>query len=157
MKIQNSLFLHIAILCLSFFSYGKTAQAQSFTVRTTAYTHSEADHLIYGKSTASGTQLRAEQKYTSAAADWSRFPLGTTFRIKGDSTIYVVDDYGIALVGTSTIDIYRPSKKAMNNWGVREVRIEILKIGDVERSRKILKSRSNFGFVKSMHRSMSRS
>ena len=156
MKIQKSLILQSAILCFSFFAFEKSAQAQSFTVRTTAYTHSEADHLIYGKSTASGTQLRAEKKYTSAAADWSRFPLGTTFRIKGDSTIYVVDDYGIALVGTSTIDIYRPSKEAMDRWGVREVQIEILKVGDIERSRKILKSRSNFGFVKSMHQSMTR-
>ncbi len=100
--------------------------------------------------------MQCNQQYTSAAADWSRFPLGTKFKIKGEPTIYVVDDYGIALVGTSTIDIYRPSKEAMGKWGVRTVEIEILKTGNMKKSRRILKSRGKLGFVKRMHTDMSR-
>ena len=152
------------ILATSFviaFSLASTesAYSQTFQVRTTAYTHTEDDHLVYGRSTASGTTLRAGARYTSAAADWSRFPLGTTFRIKGDKsgTIYVIDDYGIALVGTSTIDIYCPTKEAMNRWGVRHIEIEILETGDIERSRRILASRKKWRFVNAMHSDMTRS
>ena len=153
------LFKSLSILLFTgsaFFVTAQTAAAQSFTIRTTAYTHSEDDHLVYGKSTASGTQLKCNQQYTSAAADWSRFPLGTKFKIKDEPTIYVVDDYGIALVGTSTIDIYRPSRESMGKWGVRNVEIQILKTGDIKKSRRILKSRGKFGFVKRMHTDMSR-
>ncbi len=50
-------------------------------VRTTAYTHTEADHLPYGNRSALGTELRYTPEYHSVAADWSRFPLGTKFRI----------------------------------------------------------------------------
>ncbi|MFT5468708.1 MAG: 3D (Asp-Asp-Asp) domain-containing protein [Verrucomicrobiales bacterium] len=61
-------------------------------VRTTAYTHDEASHTKWAKHTASGGQLTATQRYTSAAADWSRFPVGTVFRVIGEPTVYVVDD-----------------------------------------------------------------
>ena len=77
-------------------------------VRTTAYTHSERDHLAYGPRNAVGTALKYTSSVRSAAADWSVYPLGTTFRIKGQPYLYVVDDYGSALVGTGTIDIYQP-------------------------------------------------
>ena len=33
----------------------------------------------------------------SAASDWSRFPLGTRFRIADTNEEYMIDDYGIAL------------------------------------------------------------
>jgi 3D (Asp-Asp-Asp) domain-containing protein len=52
-------------------------------VRTTAYTCSEDDHLVYGSLNATGTNLRYNDKVRSAAADWSFYPVGTTFRIKG--------------------------------------------------------------------------
>jgi len=95
-------------------------------VRTTAYTHEEADHQPYGRSTAIGTTLRCSRDYTSAAADWSRFPLGTKFQIVGEPTVYVIDDCGGALYGTNTIDIYRPNLAAMHAWGTRHVQIKIL-------------------------------
>lgn len=98
-------------------------------VRTTAYTHTESDHLKYGNKNAIGTILQCRKDYNSAAADWSRFPLGTKFLIAGDSTVYVVDDCGGALWGTSTIDIYRPSMAAMHAWGTRHVEIKILEYG----------------------------
>jgi 3D (Asp-Asp-Asp) domain-containing protein len=96
------------------------------TVRTTAYTHEEADHQAYGRSNAIGTTLQCSRNYTSAAADWSRFPLGTKFQIVGEPTVYVIDDCGGALYGTNTIDIYRPNMASMNAWGTRHVQIKIL-------------------------------
>ena len=112
------------------------------TVRTTAYTHTEADHVKYGKKTALGTDLRYTPEYHSVAADWSRFPLGTKFRIKGYDRLFVVDDYGSALAGTRTIDIYFPTRERMNNWGVRHVEVQILEFGSFHESRKILAARA---------------
>ena len=120
-------------------------------VRTTAYTHTEADHIKYAKNTAAGTQLRAEASYTSAAADWSVFPLGTIFRIRGLDRIFVIDDYGSALVGTETIDLYHPDRQGMNTWGVQHVEIEILEHGCLEDSLKILSGRVRYAHCKQMH------
>lgn len=124
-------------------------------IRTTAYTHTEDDHKAWGRKTALGTLLRCTQDYNSAAADWSRFPVGTVFKIKGESTTYVVDDYGSALVGSDTIDIYRPSIGSMNNWGVRHVDIEIIKNGCFKRSKEILEDRQHVVHCAEMYRNIS--
>lgn len=124
------------------------------TVRTTAYTHTEADHLKYGKLTALCTELRYTPEYHSVAADWSRFPLGTKFRIKGFDRLFVVDDYGKALTGTRTIDLYFPTKERMNNWGARWVEIEVLEFGSFHESRKILASRARNAHCLAMLASM---
>lgn len=124
------------------------------TVRTTAYTHTEADHIKYGNKTALGTPLRHELAYHSAAADWSRFPLGTKFKIVGYDRVFVVDDYGKALVGSMTIDLYFPTAKLMNQWGVRFVKIEILEFGSFHESRKILAERANHPHCLAMLASM---
>ncbi len=110
-------------------------------VRTTAYTHTEGDHLEYGARTAAGTKLLHGQ-IRSAAADWSVYPVGTVFQIQGDSSLYIVDDYGSALVGTRTIDLYKPTTSSMNQWGTRKVNIRILKWGSFVRSLAILKPRA---------------
>lgn len=110
-------------------------------VRTTAYTHSEADHLQYGARTAVGTELKAGT-IRSAAADWSVYPLGTVFQIQGDPSVYVVDDYGRALVGTRTIDIYQPTTNLMNLWGTRNVNIRVLRWGSPSKSLAVLKPRA---------------
>lgn len=128
--------------------------ADVHVVRTTAYTHTEIDHLKYGRKTAAGTRLQASQRYNSAAADWSRYPLGTKFKIKGDPTIYVVDDYGRALVGTGTIDIYKPSRASMNDWGVRNVEIEVLEDGDSRLARAILEKRLHYEHCRTMYRAL---
>ncbi len=128
----------------------KLHSSRHMTVRTTAYTHTESDHLVYGRKNALDTPLRLSRSYTSAASDWSRFPVGTTFRIKGNNRTYIIDDYGSALVGTDTIDIYHSSKKAMNQWGVRHVEIEILKWGDYEKSRQVLQERRGYSHVRKM-------
>jgi 3D (Asp-Asp-Asp) domain-containing protein len=98
-------------------------------VRTTAYTHSERDHHRYGACSALGTPLKYGA-LNSAAADWARWPAGTRFRIKATGENFIVDDYGFALAGTNTIDLYKPTRTAMSQWGVRRVTIEIIEWGD---------------------------
>lgn len=128
------------------YSYKK----RELNVRTTAYTHSESDHIEYGRKTALGTQLKFSREYTSAASDWSRFPVGTEFRIKGLNRHFVIDDYGSALLGKDTIDLYFTSKSAMNRWGVKHVDIVITKYGDFEKSREILSQRTKYHHCRKM-------
>jgi 3D (Asp-Asp-Asp) domain-containing protein len=109
-------------------------------VKTTAYTESEDDHLVYGAKSAVGGRLKYG-KVRSAAADWSVYPVGTVFQIEGDPHSYEVDDYGSALVGTGTIDIYKPSKAAMRDYGARHVNIKIIKWGSTAESLAIMKPR----------------
>ena len=119
-------------------------------VRTTAYTCSECDHLVYGSQNATGTLLRYTDRVRSAAADWSFYPVGTSFRIKGLPYLYVVDDYGSALTGTGTIDIYKPSKEIMNQWGRRNVEITVVQWGSFTRSAQILAGRTKYSHCKQM-------
>ncbi|MES2995762.1 MAG: 3D domain-containing protein [Verrucomicrobiota bacterium] len=119
-------------------------------VRTTAYTCSEDDHLIYGSKNATGTNLRYTNNVRSAAADWSFYPVGTTFRIKGLPYLYVVDDYGSALTGTGTIDIYKPTKGIMNQWGRRTVEVNIVQWGSFDRSARLLSQRCKYAHCKQM-------
>jgi len=123
-------------------------------VRTTAYTHTEKDHLQYGARNAVGGRLR-HGAVRSAAADWSRYPLGTRFRIFGQPEVYEIDDYGSALVGKDTIDLYKPNARSMRQWGARHVEIEVLEWGDFEESLKVLVPRMGKGrHVDAMVRSL---
>jgi 3D (Asp-Asp-Asp) domain-containing protein len=125
-------------------------------VRTTAYCHDENDHIVYGKLSAAGSPLRYGT-VRSAAADWSRFPLGTRFRVANQpGIIYEVDDYGSALVGTNTIDIYCPSQLLMNHWGVRHLDIEIINWGSFERSAQLMRDRTAYPHIREMLNSISR-
>jgi 3D (Asp-Asp-Asp) domain-containing protein len=114
-------------------------------VRTTAYARGEngGHHNAIGKRLSSHTCL-------SAASDWSRFPLGTRFRIVGTTDEYIIDDYGTALIGTNTIDLYKNSRLEMRRWGVRRVDIDILQWGSDENSLKVLAPRSKHRYVKRM-------
>lgn len=114
-------------------------------VRTTAYSHTEKG----GKHNAVGTYLSGRH-VMSAASDWSRFPLGTRFRLVTSKEEYIIDDYGTALIGTSTIDLYKPSRLDMKRWGVRHVDIDILQWGSKEESLKVLASRSKHQSVRRM-------
>ena len=118
-------------------------------VRTTAYTHGESDHIVYGAKTAVGTQLKYGN-LRSAAADWSVYPVGTIFQIEGLPYVYQVDDYGSALVGTNTIDLYKPDKETMKVWGVRNVNIRVLKWGSFSKSLSIMKPRSSYPHIRRM-------
>jgi 3D (Asp-Asp-Asp) domain-containing protein len=114
-------------------------------VRTTAYTRVEEG----GHKNALGTYLSGRH-VMSAASDWSRFPLGTRFRICSSREEYIIDDYGTALVGTSTIDLYKPTKLEMKRWGVRNVDIDILQWGSEEKSLQVLGPRAKHPQVQSM-------
>ena len=114
-------------------------------VRTTAYARGEKG----GGRNAVGEYLSGRH-IMSAASDWSRFPLGTRFRIANTKDEYVIDDYGTALIGTSTIDLYKPTRLEMKRWGVRRVDIEILQWGSTEQSLKVLASRKKHPSVRRM-------
>lgn len=116
------------------------------TVRTTAYTCTEAG----GKNNAIGSRLRFGGDVYSAASDWSWLPLGTRFRMSATGRTYVIEDYGCALVGRKTIDLYQPSMSAVRAWGVRTVDIEILEWGSKEMSLKLLKPRATRGYIRTM-------
>ena len=169
------------------------ARANFQQVRTTAYTHTEADHEEYGNRTALGGILHAapppatvpraipvsqkleprtwnsyqriayvspsqpflrntwtEPVYGSAAADWSRWPAGTIFRIVSTGQLYRVEDYGWALAGRNTIDLYMPSREAMNGWGTRHELIQIVQWGDPEESLRRLAPHTRYRHIKRM-------
>jgi 3D (Asp-Asp-Asp) domain-containing protein len=182
-------------------------------VRTTAYTHTESDHLQYGNRNALGGRLRAArgavrraeyvpraipvagddppgfrrasysgaglEKFSlkpttttkivktkggkkkrvtvvskpqigSAAADWSRWPAGTVFRLISTGQVYRIDDYGWALAGRNTIDLYMPSRSAMNDWGAREENIQILQWGDPNASLRLLQGHQGYRHIRRM-------
>jgi 3D (Asp-Asp-Asp) domain-containing protein len=183
-------------------------------VKTTAYTHTESDHLAYGDRTALGGRLHAatgairRAEYTpraiavnapddpadyrrasysgpalekfslkpttttkivttkggkrkrvtvtskpqigSAAADWSRWPAGTVFRLISTGQVYRVEDYGWALAGRNTIDLYMPSRGLMNSWGAREENIQILQWGDSNESLRLLQGHQGYRHIRRM-------
>jgi 3D (Asp-Asp-Asp) domain-containing protein len=120
-------------------------------VRTTAYTHTERG----GRHNAIGFFLSARH-VMSAASDWSHFPLGTRFHLVDTNEEYVIDDYGTALIGTETIDLYKPSRLQMKRWGVRHVDIDILQWGSEEQSLKVLAPRAKHRCVRKMIASLER-
>lgn len=113
-------------------------------VRTTAYSHMENEPGAVGRLNAAGTVLKYSNNVRSAAADWSIYPLGTKFRIKGDPHLYVVDDYGSGLVGTNTVDIFHPTLFQMNYWGTRNVELTVVQWGCYHRSRNLLMRRTAY-------------
>ena len=120
-------------------------------VRTTAYTHTERG----GRRNAIGTPL-CGKNVMSASADWSHWPLGTKFRIVDTDEVFQVDDYGSALIGTETIDLYKTTRTAMNRWGVRSVDIDILEWGSPERSLEVLAPRARNRHVRAMLASLTK-
>ena len=187
------------------------------SVRTTAYTHTEADHTVYSNRNALGGELqsasapnrRAENtaraipvamteqsdyestadsgarfqtfsletrtvtkttkttktarngkkvavtktkapKIGSAAADWSRWPAGTTFRLLSTGQMYRIDDYGWALSGRNTIDLYMSTPRDMNSWGARQEPIQVLHWGDRQESLRLLQPHQSSRHIQRM-------
>ena len=131
MSMRRIQLLLLWLVSFSSFCFENTSQGASMAtnvtsgpqglceVRTTAYSRSR-----HGTAkNANGSQLKAGY-LKSAAADWSRFPLGTKFNVCGTHQTYVVDDYGPALVGTN---------KSTSTWDHSERCI----IGAFARSRSI--------------------
>src|SRR6266481_6000998 len=113
--------------------------------RTTAYTRIEKG----GRRNALGKYLSGRH-VMSAASDWSRFPLGTRFRICSTREEFIIDDYGTALVGTNTIDLYKPTKLEMKRWGARNVDIDVLQWGSEQKSLQVLGPRMKHAQVQKM-------
>jgi 3D (Asp-Asp-Asp) domain-containing protein len=86
----------------------------------------------------------------SAAADWSRWPAGTVFRLLSTGQNYRVEDYGWALSGRNTIDLYMANQREMNSWGAREEAIEILQWGDPQESLQFLRRHQDYRHIKRM-------
>jgi len=89
-------------------------------------------------------------KIGSAAADWSRWPVGTTFRLLSTGQIYRVDDYGWALAGRNTIDLYMATQAEMNAWGARQEPIQILRWGDSQESLRLLRPHQDYKHIRRM-------
>jgi hypothetical protein len=79
------------------------------------------------------------------------FPVGTQFKIEGRPEIFIIDDYGSALVGTKTIDIYQTSRQGMRKWGVRHVNIQIVKWGCFNKSLDIISDRKKYPHIRKMY------
>jgi 3D (Asp-Asp-Asp) domain-containing protein len=187
------------------------------TVRTTAYTHTESDHVEFSNHNALGGELHAAARpirtaavapralpvddeeesdyrrvalsdvplqpfsmsetttvrtdgalkrttrtsvtryavqspttYGSAAADWSRWPAGTVLRLVSTGQTYRVDDYGWALAGRNTIDLYMATPNEMNAWGARSEPIQILRWGDPQESLRFLQSHQGYRHIRRM-------
>ena len=86
----------------------------------------------------------------SAAADWSRWPAGTVFRLLSTGQNYRVEDYGWALSGRNTIDLYMANQHEMNSWGARQETIEVLKWGDPQESLQFLHRHQDYKHIRRM-------
>ena len=92
----------------------------------------------------------SNQNYGSAAADWARWPAGTIFRIGSTGQLYRVEDYGWALSGRNTIDLYMATPGDMNRWGVRQELIQVVQWGDEQESLRRLASHTKHRHIKRM-------
>lgn len=151
MKPTPLLYLALSALLLAGCATGSRKSAKGtgrhLAVRTTAYTANEPG----GACNACGERLHFGTGGTySAAADWSWLPLGTRFKMAETGRTYVIEDYGSALVGKKTIDLFMPSNSEMRKWGVRNVNIEVLEWGSKAMSLRLLEPRQRAGYVRQM-------
>ena len=132
----------------------KSATAQSRTrekvpVTATAYSSGAKCNGAWAQRNAVGGRLKSGQ-VTSAAADWSRFPLGTKFKVVETGKVYEVDDYGSAMVGKDKVDLFHTSYRDVYRWGVRSVTLEIIEWGCREKSLAVLRPRKRAPHVRRM-------
>lgn len=90
-----------------------------------------------GAVTARGTKYR-DGAVASASADWSRWPVGTVFRVLATGKVYEVDDFSEDVVGRNEIQLYRSALSNLPSGGRKYVTIEIIKWGSPRSSAKIL-------------------
>ena len=70
--------------------------------------------------------------------------------------VFQIDDYGSALIGTGTIDLYKTNRLAMRTWGVRSVDIDIIEWGSTEKSLQVLAPRRRNPQVRRMIAALSK-
>ena len=129
----------------------ETPQLQPFSMEETRTVTRRTKRVT--KTTRSVTRAVAVSKSPrigSAAADWSRWPAGTSFRLLSTGQVYRVEDYGWALSGRNTIDLYMPNQREMNAWGARPETIQIIQWGDPQESLRFLRSHQDYKHIKRM-------
>lgn len=119
------------------------------TAVTTTTTTTRTVKIVHGKRVVTKTKPQPP-KIGSAAADWARWPVGTTFRLLSTGQIYRVDDYGWALAGRNTIDLYMATEAEMNAWGARAEPIQIVRWGDSEESLRLLLPHQDYKHIRRM-------
>jgi 3D (Asp-Asp-Asp) domain-containing protein len=128
------------------FSIEETRTVTRTTKQSTKATHNVKRAIAV----APGRSLSRPPQIGSAAADWSRWPAGTVFRLLSTGQNYRVEDYGWALSGRNTIDLYMANQREMNSWGARQERIEILKWGDPQESLQFLQRHQDYRHIRRM-------
>lgn len=118
-------------------------------VQASAYSSGVPCNGAWAHRNAIGGRLKSGD-VNSAAADWSRFPVGTKFKVVETGKVYVVDDYGSAMVGKDKVDLYMGDYRQVRRWGLRDVTLEIVEWGCAEKSLAILKPRSRSPHVRRM-------
>lgn len=125
------------------------AKPKTVPVTATAYSCGAKCNGVWAKRNAIGGRLQSGA-VNSAAADWSRFPVGTKFRVMETGKVYVIDDYGSAMVGKNKVDLFHTSYRDVYRWGVRQVNLEIIEWGCPDKSLAILKPRTRAPHVRRM-------
>lgn len=138
----------VDVIRLEKFSMDKPKKATRVTTTTVTTTR-------VSKTTTKGAKRavavsKSPPRIGSAAADWSRWPMGTTFRVLSTGQMYRVEDYGWALSGRNTIDLYMANQHDMNAWGARQEPIQILHWGDPQQSLQALRAHQEHKHIKRM-------
>ena len=125
-------------------------QLQSFSLETRTVTKTTKVTKTTGKGKKVAVIKTKVPKIGSAAADWSRWPAGTTFRLLSTGQMYRIDDYGWALSGRNTIDLYMATSRDMNAWGARQEPIQVLHWGDPQESLRLLQPHQSSRHIQRM-------
>lgn len=89
--------------------------------------------------TARGTRYQ-KGSISSAAADWSRWPAGTLFRVLATGELYEIDDFTDDVVGKNQILLYKPALARPAVDSTHFVTIEVLRWGSPKSSAAILEN-----------------
>ena len=141
-----------SLLCSGCATAGKVptpSKKKTVAVTATAYSSGAKCNGAWAQRNAIGGRLKSGE-VNSAAADWSRFPLGTKFKVVETGKVYIVDDYGSAMVGKNKVDLFHTSYRDVYRWGVRQVNLEIIEWGCPAESLTVLNPRARASHVRRM-------
>jgi len=96
------------------------------------------------------TQASSRSHRVRGMTPGSSLDSGTVFRLLSTGQNYRVEDYGWALSGRNTIDLYMANQREMNSWGARPETIEVLKWGDPQESLQFLRRHQDYRHIKRM-------
>ncbi len=155
------------------------AKSDFQTVHTTAYTHTESDHLQFTNHNALGGELQAAGPPIHRAEN-TRSPIELDYRVATYTPApqpFLMSDEETkskrvvrkatavttttttattrtvktwALAGRNTIDLYMATQAEMNAWGARQEPIQILRWGDSEESLRHLLPHQDYRHIRRM-------